>query len=220
MYSIILFDLDGTLIDSEEGIVNSFLYTHEKLGLPLPEKDFIRKNFIGPPLLDSFGKLCGLSEEGAQRAVEIYREYFSAKGVLQFSVYEGIEDILKRLSAEGKALALATSKYELYAMQIMEMTGLSKYFKLMVGSLKDGGRGSKAEVIEYALKRLRAEDKSQAVMVGDRLHDIEGAKAAGIDSIGVLYGFGELSELVAHGATHIAVSPEDIASIINLSSPL
>ncbi|MBQ8404228.1 MAG: HAD family hydrolase [Clostridia bacterium] len=213
MYNTILFDLDGTLIDSAEGIKNSFRYAFAKLGLPEPTDEYLN-NFIGPPLLDSFKNFCGFPPEKAAHAVEVYREYFAEKGVYQNRVYDGIEELLKKLKASGKTLVLATSKYELYALQIIENLGFSEYFDFAAGSLADGGRGTKAEVIEYALASIGAADKKSAVMVGDRMHDIEGAKAVGIDSIGVLFGFGSREELESHGATHIAATPASVYALI------
>ncbi len=213
MYNTILFDLDGTLIDSEDGIKNSFRYTFKKLGLPEPTDERLN-SFIGPPLFDSFKNFCGFTQKEAANAVEIYREYFAEKGIYQNRVYTGIEALLKKLKAGGKTLVLATSKYELYAVQILENLGFSAYFDFAAGSLADGGRGTKAEVIEYALAHFGAADKKSAVMVGDRMHDIEGAKAVGIASIGVIFGFGTREELAAHGATHIAATAEDIYNVI------
>jgi phosphoglycolate phosphatase len=213
MYDIILFDLDGTVIDSGEGIKNSARYTFAKLGFPAPTDEELG-DFIGPPLIDSFMRMCSFTREQAAHAVDIYREYYGEKGVYQIRIYAGLAELIKKLHASGKTVALATSKYELYAAQIIKNLGLCEYFALIAGSLKDGGRGTKAEIIEYALSARGAEDKKSAVMIGDRLHDIEGAKSAGIDSIGVLYGFGTRKELEAHGATHIAATADDIYSII------
>lgn len=212
MYETVLFDLDGTIIDSAEGIMCSFEYTFRKLGLPVPTREEMNV-FIGPPLHHSFEKICGLSKAGAEHAVEVYREYFAEKGVYQNRVYEGMEELLAKLCVRGKRLVLATSKYELYAVQILENLGFAKYFSFVAGSRKDGGRGTKREVIEYALASTGA-CKESSVMVGDRMHDTIGASEAGVDSIGVLFGFGSRKELISAKATHIAESPEDIFRII------
>ena len=212
MYETVLFDLDGTIIDSSEGIMNSFEYTFRKLGLPVPTREEMNV-FIGPPLHYSFENICGLSKQGAERAVEIYREYFAERGVRENRVYDGMEKLFAKLCARGKRLLLATSKYELYAVQILENLGFMKYFSFVAGSQKDGGRGTKREVIEYALACAGA-SKESAVMVGDRMHDTLGASEAGIDSIGVLFGFGSKEELISAKATYIAESPEDIFRMI------
>ena len=212
MYETVIFDLDGTLIDSAEGIMNSFAYTFKKLGLPVPSKEEMGV-FIGPPLLYSFETICGLGKERAVGAVEIYREYFGKYGVNQNTVYAGAENMLAELRGRGKTLLLATSKYELYALQILESLDMAKYFSFIAGSLKDGARGTKAEVISYVLKETGAE-KESAVMVGDRMHDTAGAREAGVDSIGALWGYGSLGELCDGGASHIANAPEDVIKIV------
>ena len=212
MYETVLFDLDGTVIDSAEGIMNSFAYAFSRLGLPAVPRAEMGK-FIGPPLLYSFETICGLSRAEAERAVEIYREYYKEKGMYEIRVYGGVGELLKKLCASGKKLVLATSKYELYAKQIIENIGLAGYFSFAAGSLAGGERGTKAEVIEYALAAVGVE-KQSAVMVGDRMHDMIGAREAGIDSIGVLFGYGTREELLSHGATHIAETAEEIFEIV------
>ena len=212
MYDTVIFDLDGTIIDSAEGIMNSFADTFERLGLPVPPRKEMGI-FIGPPLLYSFEEICGLGREGAREAVEIYREYFGKYGVYQNSIYAGMEKLLSDLRAQGKTLLLATSKYELYALQILEELGIAKYFAFIAGSLKDGARGTKAEVISYVLEMAGAK-KESAVMVGDRMHDTAGALEVGVDSIGVLWGYGSREELLGGGATHIAETPEGVLSIV------
>ncbi len=213
MYDIVLFDLDGTLIDSELGITNCAIYALGKFGVHIADKKELRA-FIGPPLFDSFSKTYGFSDDDAAKAVDYYRERFSEKGILEFSVYDGMEALLSRLKAAGKVLIVATSKYELYAQQIIDSIGFSKYFSLVVGSCKDGSRAAKADVISYALKKCGPHDPTRVVMIGDRKHDILGARAVGIDSIGVLHGFGDREELTSHGATYIAQSTDHIFELI------
>jgi len=169
--------------------------------------------FIGPPLHESFQVFYGFSQEDSVRAVEVYREYYAEHGIYQICVYRGMDSLLRRLKMSGKRIILATSKYELYAVQILENIGFSAFFDLVAGSLKDGVRGTKSEVIEYALERTGA-DKKSAVMVGDRMHDTAGACAVGIDSIGVLFGYGTEKELLSGGATHIASTPDEIFEIV------
>ena len=212
MYETVLFDLDGTIVNSSEGIINSFTYAFKKFGLPVPPREEMSK-FIGPPLLYSFETICGLSRAEAEHAVEVYREYYAAHGVYEICAYEGMGRVFRLLKMNGKKIVLATSKYELFAVQILKEMGFLPFFDFTAGSLKSGARGTKKEVIEYALTAAHA-DKKSAVMVGDRMHDIQGAREAGIDSIGVLFGFGTREELVSHGATYIAEKPEDIFNII------
>ena len=212
MYETVVFDLDGTIIDSAEGIMNSFTYALSAMGLPVPPREEMGV-FIGPPLLYSFEKICALPREQAERAVEIYREYSREKGMYEITVYEGVEALLQKLKAAGKRIVLATSKYEPYALKILENIGLAEYFDFAAGSLAGGERETKAEVIEYALLRTGAEKKT-AVMVGDRMHDMLGAKEAGIASVGVLYGYGSRAELLESGAVHIAETHGEIYGII------
>ena len=213
MYQYILFDLDGTLIDSEQGITESFQYALSKYGITIKDRQELLQ-FIGPPLYHSFSVFCGFDAEKAAEAVEHYREYFGKVGVYLNRVYDGVEELLKKLKADGKILLLATSKYEYYAVKILEQLHFMQYFTFVAGSLKDGSRGTKAEVISYVLEQQKIDDLSQAVMIGDRQHDIEGAKAVGIDTIGVLYGFGDREELSSHGATYIAEDTKKIYQII------
>ena len=215
MYQYILFDLDGTLIDSEQGITESVSYALQKFGITEAPKNL--RHFIGPPLFQSFSLFYGFSKEQSAKAVEYYREYFGEKGVYLNTVYHGVESLLKKLYEAGKTVILATSKYEYYAKQILEELGFEKYFSFVAGSLKDGGRGTKAEVISYILEEMKIANRSLAVMIGDRKHDIEGAKELGLDSIGVLYGFGDYEELSSHGATYIVQNTEEIYRIVMFS---
>lgn len=213
MYDTILFDLDGTLIDSGEGITNSVAYALKKYGITVSDKTQLYQ-FIGPPLHESFQKFYGFSEEESKRAVEIYREYYCSKGIFENYIYEGIETLLKRLVKAKKVLLVATSKPEVFARQILEYLKLADYFSGIYGANLDGSRTKKAEVISYALMRQNVTDVSKAVMVGDREHDILGAKKAGIDGIGVLFGYGNYEELHCAKADKIAKDTEEIFSFI------
>ena len=213
MYDTILFDLDGTIINSEEGIVNSAMYTLSKFGITNENASSLRR-FIGPPLHRSFQMFWGFSPEKAALAVDIYREYYAEKGIFECSVYDGMKELFQKLKRDGKTLIVATSKYELFAKKIIERLGFSEYFDFIVGSNKDGSRSDKAEIIRYALDIANVTDKSLAVMVGDRKHDIVGAVKEGISSVGVLYGFGTLFELTESGASHIAKNADEIYRII------
>lgn len=208
-YDVILFDLDGTLTDSSPGIINSIIYALDKYGINVEDTGILRK-FLGPPLHESFKEHFGFDDEKAMEVVHYYREYFSTRGLLENEVYDGIPELLQSLDDNGKRLIVATSKPQEFTDRIMQHFDLEKYFEFVAGSNMDGTRSKKADVIEYALNKCKITDKTKVVMVGDRKHDIIGAKAVGIDSIGVEYGYGDYDELKSAGATHIAKTVNDL----------
>lgn len=209
MYSVVLFDLDGTITESGIGITRSVAYALKKYGIE--EHDQAKLDtFIGPPLIDSFQRLYGFSAEQARQAVDAYREYYGTKGIFENRVYDGVETLLGSLRDTGKRCILATSKPEHYAEQILAHFGLSSYFDVVAGATMDEKRTDKASVIAYALDKAGISDLSQVIMVGDRKHDILGAKENGLPAIGVLYGYGSREELEAAGADHLAATPMDI----------
>lgn len=214
-YQYILFDLDGTITESAPGILNSVRYALKKMGFAIRDEEELLQ-FIGPPLVDSMKKYYGMNEEQAEQAVVFYREYFLQKGLFENSVYEGIEESLKLLSESGKKHAIATSKPEEYSVRIIEHFGLTDKFEKICGATMDKSRNEKADVIRYTLEMLGIpdEDKGSVLMVGDRRHDIIGAKQNGLDSMGVLYGYGDRNELEEAGADYIAESAMDVAKII------
>lgn len=211
-YDCYLFDLDGTLTDSQAGITNAIKHALEKMGEPVPSMEVLLK-FIGPPLDYSFEKFCGLDEEKIQTAVKLYREYYSVTGLFENRVYEGIPELLQGLKASGRKLAVATSKPEVFTMRILERFGLLQYFDSVTGALLDGTRSSKTDVLRCALENCGISDKSKAVMIGDRMHDISGAKDNGIDCIAVLWGFGNKEEFIKYGAEHIVETPAQILAV-------
>lgn len=212
-YTTILFDLDGTIVDSGEGVTNSVVYALGKLGIELEDKSTLSR-FIGPPLVYSFKTFYGFDDEGAMRAIELYREYYTTKGILEGYIYDGIEALLKLLKNAKKRLILATSKPEIFAKQILDDAGLTKYFDFIAGaSMDEKTRNTKEAVLEYAIKEANI-DTSSSIMVGDRFYDIEGARAFGMDCIGVLYGYGSKQELESHGAKYIAKTPREVAEIL------
>ncbi len=213
MYEIILFDLDGTLTDSGPGITNSVAYALKKYGIETADQSVLFK-FIGPPLKESFEKYYGFSEEEAGKAIGYYREYYSDKGIFENAVYEGIEDLLKEIQESKKTAVVATSKPEAYAKKILEHFGIAKYFAYIAGANMDGTRTKKEEVIAHVLERCGLSDRSRVLMVGDREHDVLGAKKMGIDSLGVLFGYGDYEELKHAKATYIAETVKDIYPII------
>jgi phosphoglycolate phosphatase len=213
MFDTILFDLDGTLTDPGEGITNSVAYALEKYDIKVEDKKELYK-FIGPPLKDSFMKYYGFSEEEAIKAIEYYRERFRDIGIFENKVYEGVENMLKAINDSGKKIVLATSKPEEFAVRILEHFELKKYFTFVAGASMDSSRSKKGDVIAYAISLCEGFDKNTAVMIGDREHDIIGAKENGLKSIGVLYGYGSEKELKSCGADYIVSTPEDILKLI------
>ncbi len=209
MYQTILFDLDGTLTDSSQGITNSAAYALEKMGFERPSKQDLLP-FIGPPLQESFKQFYHLSEKESQQAVTFYREYFAEKGIFENILYPEVSETLLRLKENGKQLLLATSKPEHFARIILNHFQLTDYFTEIAGASLDGKLGAKGDVIALALQRIGITDTSTCLMVGDRKHDILGAKANQMDSAGVLYGFGSREELSQAGATFIIDRLADI----------
>ncbi|GAA2909087.1 HAD hydrolase-like protein [Enterococcus pseudoavium] len=205
----VLFDLDGTLTDSSEGILNSICYMMEKLGLEIPDEATLH-SFIGPPLSESLHQLYGMSFTEAQQAVNVYREYYGNHGITQLTLYPGITEMLTDLSQEYH-LAIATSKPEAFAKQIIETAGLTNFFSGIFGADLAGERSTKTEVLRYALAQL---EQVPGVMIGDRKFDILGAKANRLKSIGVLYGFGDLEELQEANPDQIIEKVEDIGAAI------
>ncbi|MCL2514216.1 MAG: HAD-IA family hydrolase [Oscillospiraceae bacterium] len=217
MFKYILFDLDGTIINSAPGIINSIGYALEKLGEPVPGREALYK-FLGPPLQRSFIEILGFSKEKTDRAVEYYRGNYREKGIYGCAVYPGVPELIKSLKAGGRTVVLATSKPIIFSEKILKNIGLHEYFDFISGSELDGSRVDKYEVIKYALDSLKIENPSEAVMTGDREHDIIGAKKAGIASIGVLYGYGSLFELQSAGADYVAADTEELYEFIMQNS--
>ena len=214
MYKTVLFDLDGTLTDPGEGITNSVAYALKKWGIEVEDRTTLYK-FIGPPLLDSFARYYGFDSDKSMQALKFYREYFTDKGIFENELYEGVEEMLSALKIAGKTIGLATSKPEEFAVRILKHFHIDKYFDFVAGASMDETRNTKDAVIEYALKNYEINDIAETVMVGDREHDVLGAKQFGIDTIGVLFGYGDYEELVNAGAAYIAAMVEDILPIIN-----
>ena len=213
MYQYVFFDLDGTLTNSELGITKSVQHALKKFGIEVEDRTVLRP-FIGPPLGESFRVYYGLSKEESEKAIEYYRERFSVKGLYENEVYTGVEKMLQTLKESGKKLIIATSKPEKFTIMILEHFDLLKYFDYVAGATMDGSRGEKADVIRYALEISGVEDKSEAIMVGDRKFDVLGAKENGLRSIGVLYGFGDREELTEAGADYIVECAEDIVRLL------
>lgn len=212
-YHSILFDLDGTLTDSMPGITKSVQYALKELGVIENDLEHLRV-FIGPPLFHAFRTYYGFSEEKAHLAVSKYREYYRVHGIFDNRVYDGIEDLLGSLAGK-KHIMLATSKPAPFARQILDHFGLTQYFEFIGGSEFDGTRQEKEDVIRYVLEENHLTDPSTVLMVGDRKNDLLGAQANHIDSVGVLYGYGDRKELTQHHATYIVETVAALKEFLN-----
>lgn len=215
MYRYALFDLDGTLTDPSLGITNSIMHALAKMGRDIPSRESLYR-FIGPPLVPAFQEFLGMTAEEAEQAVVFYREYFSVSGLFENTPYGGITEMLTALKERGIVLAVATSKPEKFAARIIEHFGWSELFPLVCGATMDSSRSRKGDVIAYTLTQLgiSESDKSSVLMIGDRHHDIDGAKENGLASLGVLWGFGDEAELKNAGADSIAYDTADVVRII------
>lgn len=209
MYNAILFDLDGTLTDPGIGITNSVAYALEKCGIPEKDRSQLYR-FIGPPLRDSFIEFYGFSKEQAKEAVAYYRAYYEVKGIYENTLYEGIEDLLQKLSNCGKQLLVATSKPEEFTIRILKHFHIYDYFSFIGAATMNGTREQKADIIAFALEKGNITDKSMALMVGDRKYDMIGAKQNGLDALGVLFGYGSREELETAGADMLVETVADI----------
>lgn len=209
MFDYLFFDLDGTLTDPAQGITNSFIHALKYFGIEIPTYEKLC-TFIGPPLVDTFKTQFGFDDEKAALGVKKYREYFAEKGLLENYVYDGIPELLSTLKTNGHKLVVATSKPEEYSIRILEHFDLAKFFEHICGSNMNETRSKKDEVIAYAIETCHIKDKSNILMIGDRMHDIIGAQKNNIKSCGVLYGYGNLEELQNAGADYIVKSVNDL----------
>ena len=210
----IFFDLDGTLTDPKIGITKSVQYALKKFGIEVKNADDLRP-FIGPPLRDSFKRFYGFDDIETENAVAFYREYFSSKGIYENTIYDGAKKMLQELKASQRTLILATSKPTVYAVEILKYFNIYEYFTFISGSELDGLRSGKSEVIRYAIEQNAISDLSKIIMVGDREHDIIGAKDVGILSVGVLFGYGDYDELQEAGADFIVSNIKELTAKLN-----
>lgn len=211
-YHYLFFDLDGTLTDSAPGILRSAAHALSAFGIQVEDLRELNP-FVGPPLEDSFKDFYHFTDEQAEKAVKIYHERYHAIGVHENSPYPGVYECLEELKRRGFCLVVATSKPEKLARVVLHEFHLESYFDFVGGRDENGVLHTKADVIRYAVSALGIEDKENIVMIGDRKHDIIGAKEVGIDSIGVLFGYGDKEELEAAGATCIV---EDYDRLLDL----
>ena len=211
METLCLFDLDGTLTDPIEGIAKAFAYSLDYFGIPMPKSDNLNK-YIGPPLRESFADFVKPGQ--VEEAVSKFREYYSETGLLENRLYDGIVDLLKRLKADDCVLAVATSKPTEYAKIVVKHFEIDEYFDLISGCELDGTRGNKCEVIKYALEKLNPNNKLTTVMIGDRKHDVHGAKEMGIATIGITWGYGSREELFEAGAAFVVDTPAEVYEVV------
>ncbi len=214
MKKYILFDLDGTLTEPKDGIINSVIYSLKYYPeLAVPDREQLC-DFIGPPLVSSYMRYFGMDERTASEAVEHYREYFSEKGIFENSLYPGVSDMLAALAESGHINVLATSKPSVFANRILEHFGIARYFTCTVGSELDGSRVEKKDVIAEVLNNFPGITASNAIMVGDRRFDAEGAAANGLRCIGVTYGHGSGEELADAGCYMIVKNVEELRGVL------
>lgn len=216
-YNNIIFDLDGTITEPSMGIINAIIYALDKFNIKVEDRCSLYK-FIGPPLIDSFKEFYGFDAHRAKAAVSFYREYYSTGGITENEIMPGMKEALQKLKEMGCNLYVATSKPQIYAIQILEHLGLLDLFDMVVGSLLDGTRDKKSMVLEYLLNcmTIDCEEYGSCIMVGDRKFDIEGATACGIDNLGVTFGYGSEEELKNAGAMYIAHTPDEMIEILGM----
>ena len=210
MAKTILFDLDGTITDSGEGIINCAELALRHFGLPVPDRAAMRV-FVGPPLDETFVKF-GVHPDQTDEAIRVYRSRYIPIGKFENSPYPGVEDLLARLKAQGHKLYIATSKPEQMSVDILEHFGLAKYFDRICGATMDGSRSKKADIITYLLQSTHA--ASDAIMVGDTAYDVIGAKAHGMPAIGVSWGYGKVQDMVDAGAVAIAQDIDELYELL------
>jgi phosphoglycolate phosphatase len=214
----VLFDLDGTLTDSAPGLVSCIGYALDKLGIEHPDAETMR-TFLGPPLWVTFRDHFGLDEEQVVRAIELYRERYHDTGMFENTVYDGIRDTLEALRDANIRMAIATSKPEYSATRIVEHFDLAQYFEFIGADDLEGSRASKTKVIAHVLANTGLDPTTQRlIMVGDRRHDVEGAASHGIDTIGVLWGYGDHAELANAGARVIVANPVALTAALNVTA--
>jgi phosphoglycolate phosphatase len=212
-FEYILFDLDGTLTDSGEGIAKSVQYALEYFDIIVDDLKELNR-FIGPPLKDSFKKFYNFDDEKAELGMKKYRERYADTGIYENSLYDGIIELLEALKKNNKKIILATSKPEVYAKQILKYFNIDSYFNFVAGADFEETRVNKGDVIKYALEGAEISDLSKVIMIGDREHDVIGAKENNIKVIGVLYGYGDVIELTQARADYIAKSTRELMNML------
>ena len=212
-HPFIFFDLDGTISDSALGITNAVSYALEHMGIQPPPREKLL-HYIGPPLIRTFSSDYDLTPAEGERAVELYREYYNVTGIYECRMYAGMDELLRRLREAGARLVLATCKPTVMATRVLDHFGLTPYFEMVSGPELDGTRNEKHEVVAYALEQLGIDSPHRVIMVGDRRDDVLGAKACGVDCVGVLWGFGSHEELEAAGAVKTVDSGDQLLDFL------
>ncbi len=209
MKNYFFFDLDGTICDSGEGVLNGVILALKHFGINVSDKASLGC-FMGPPLDYSFKTFYNFTDAEADEALKIYREYYSKTGVTEFTPYDGMKELFEALKEAGKKLFVATSKPVFYANKILQSCDFAKYFDGIYGSEFDGTRSSKIDVLKYAVAQSGITDMDEGVMIGDREYDIIGARTVGLESVGILFGYGSREEFEKSGADHIFEKPREI----------
>lgn len=211
---IVLIDLDGTISDSSPGMLTGFRKVFDRFDMEQPSDESIRRHF-GPPLAVTWREIYGMTDEQILVGLEVYREYYHDVGMFENNLYDGVPELIKDLNGEGVTLSTATSKPEFSASRIIEHFGLREYFTFIGAADLSGTRDDKSAVIAHTLEHLKASSQSHSiVMMGDRRHDVEGAREQGIDTIGVLWGYGSAEELSNAGAIALAERPRDAGDLL------
>lgn len=216
-YKYILFDLDGTVTQSAQGIRASLEYALSQLKVQPPDLDDYTL-YIGPPLIDTFLNLCGLGIEEAEQGAQFYRDFYNSNGKYMNKVYEGIPEVLEKLKSMGAKLAVCTSKYEKFAEEIIKILNLENSFDAVCGSNLDGSRKDKRDLIPYAVETLGGSfeaDREKTVMLGDTWFDAQGARLCNVDFIGVKYGYGSIEAMQHQGACAFAETPGELLTLLS-----
>ncbi len=211
-YKAVLFDFDGTIADTGEGIFSSVRYAISESGFP-PLDDARIRTFIGPPVFDSFRRECGMNDEEGRNAVEKYREAYSAGGIFQFRLYDGIAELIKELKKNGIRVGIASSKPEKFLIRIIDYLDFNDLIDFISAPVDDATPQNKSALILNAVREFDV-NKNEVLMVGDRMFDINGADKAGVESVGVTFGYGSDAELTEAGATYIANTADEIRDVI------
>ena len=212
-YDYVIFDFDGTVTDTGEGILKSLQYSFEQMGDPVPDLSDLKK-FIGPPIHYSFVTFYGVKEEEVGKYIEKYRERYRKIGIYECCLYDGMLDTLKTLKENGVKIGIASSKPISLIYDVMNYLKITELFDAVVGTqFDDSNHSGKKDLVLQSMAELGADDKSRVLMVGDRYFDIDGAAGAGVDSCGVLFGYGNEQEFKEHGATYIVATAQEIVDI-------